>query len=264
MSVPRRAVTIIVQRDGALKGATYRVPLFAFRALLVALVVIAVLVVLGIAFYGPIASEAVRVQGLEHEIDRLRADNAKVRQLAAALDSVEANYGKLRGLVGADLAPDPVALATALPVAPPIRVVPPGERVRYESGASIPRHWPLDEKGYLTRGQVAVDSTDGAHPGIDIAVPVGVIVRAAGGGTVVQTGSDPAYGRFVLLAHPSAYQTMYGHLSRTIAVEGAEVKAGTALGRSGNTGRSSAPHLHFEVRHNGVSIDPLTLIREGR
>jgi murein DD-endopeptidase MepM/ murein hydrolase activator NlpD len=264
MKAWRRAVTIIVQPDGALRGATYRVPLLAFRALLVALVVLAVLVVLGIAFYGPIAREAVRVQGLEHEIERLRTDNAKVRELAAALDSVEANYAKLRGLVGADLAPDPVARAAALPVAPPIRVVPPGDRIRYEAGASIPRHWPLDEKGYLTRGQVAVDSNDGSHPGIDIAVPVGAIVRAAGGGSVVQAGRDPAYGLFVLVAHPSGYQTMYGHLSRAIVVEGAEVQAGAALGRSGNTGRSSAPHLHLEVRHNGVSIDPLTLIREGR
>jgi len=167
--------------------------------------------VLGIAFYGPIAREAVRVQGLEREIDRLRADNAKVRQLAAALDSVEANYSKLRGLVGADLAPRiRWPSPSALPVAPPIRVMPAGLRIRYEAGASIPRHWPLDEKGYLTRGQVAVDSTDGTHPGIDIAVPVGRDRARSRGGTVVQTGSDPAYGRFVLVAHPSAYQTMYG------------------------------------------------------
>jgi murein DD-endopeptidase MepM/ murein hydrolase activator NlpD len=264
MSIWRRAVTIIVQHDGVLKGATYRVPLWVLRALLLFLVVVAVLLVLGIAFYAPIARDAVRVHALEREVGRLQSDNAKIRNLAAALDSVEANYAKLRGLVGADLAPDPVVLASAVPVAPTIRVVPPGQRIRYESVASVPRHWPLGEKGYMTRGQVAVDSTAEAHPGIDIAVPAGTVVRAAGGGTVVQAGADPEYGLFVLVAHPNGYQTMYGHLSRSIAALGSAVKAGETLGRSGNTGRSSAPHLHFEVRHNGISIDPLSLIRDGR
>jgi murein DD-endopeptidase MepM/ murein hydrolase activator NlpD len=56
---------------------------------------------------------------------------------------------------------------------------------------------------------------------------------------------------------------MYGHLSRIVVEPGRSVGTGEVLGRSGNTGRSSAPHLHFEVRRNGVSIDPLTLVREG-
>ena len=129
----------------------------------------------------------------------------------------------------------------------------------------IPRHWPLDERGYLTRGQVGADSTpEDAHPGIDIAVPVGALVRASGGGTVLQVGDDREYGHFVLLQHPNGYQSMYGHLSRVVAAQGGRVRAGDVLGRTGNTGRSSAPHLHLEIRHNGVSIDPMTLIREPR
>jgi murein DD-endopeptidase MepM/ murein hydrolase activator NlpD len=57
---------------------------------------------------------------------------------------------------------------------------------------------------------------------------------------------------------------MYGHLSRLVVAEGDLVRVGAVLGRSGNTGRSSAPHLHFEVRHNGISIDPLTLVKEAK
>jgi murein DD-endopeptidase MepM/ murein hydrolase activator NlpD len=264
MSVWRRAVTVIVQRDGALKATTYRVPLWMLRAGLILTLVVAVLLVLGVAFYGPIATQAARVPGLETEIRRLGADNGKIRSLAAALDSVEANYAKLRRLVGADIVPDPVALGSTLPVAPPIVVVPAGQRIRYEATPSPPRHWPLDEAGYLTRGQVTGNPADEAHPGIDIAVPIGTVVRAAGGGTVVRTGSDAEYGLFVLMTHPDGYQTMYGHLSRVLAAEGQAIRAGEALGRSGNTGRSSAPHLHFELRRNGVVVDPLTLIREGR
>jgi murein DD-endopeptidase MepM/ murein hydrolase activator NlpD len=90
------------------------------------------------------------------------------------------------------------------------------------------------------------------------------MVRAAGGGTVLQAGEHEAYGRFVLIEHPEGYQSMYGHLSRILAIQGTRVRAGEVIGRSGDTGRSSAPHLHFEIRHNGVSIDPGMMVKEAR
>ena len=259
----RRGVTVTILRDDALASASYRFPTWLLRLGAVVLIMLGVLLVLAIAFYGPIARQAARVPGLERELARLTIDNGRIRELAAALDRVEANYGKLRRMVGADVAPDPAQLASNLPVAPDILVLAPGERPRYESSPSVPRHWPLDERGYLTRGQNA-DSTDEAHPGVDVAVPIGSLVRATAGGTVLQTGIEREYGYFALIQHPNGYQSMYGHLSRVVAVQGARVGAGEVLGRSGNTGRSSAPHLHFEIRHNGVSIDPLTLIRENR
>jgi murein DD-endopeptidase MepM/ murein hydrolase activator NlpD len=264
MSEARRGVSIIVQRDGALQSRTYRVPVWTLRALVVVGVACAVLLVLGVAFYGPIARQAARVPRLTRDVERLRTDNLRIRQLAAALDSVEANYERLRGMVGADIVPDPVLLGSTIPVAPAIYVRSPGEGGRYETGSSLPRHWPLDERGYVTRGQAAADSTEEEHPGIDIAVPIGSIVRAAGGGTVLQTGTHGEYGNFVLLEHPEGYQSMYGHLSRILAIQGTEVRAREVIARSGNTGRSSAPHLHFEIRHNGISIDPGTMVKEAR
>lgn len=262
MSGPRRAVSIIVQRDGALQSRSYRVPVWVLRALVVLGVSLAAVAVLGITFYGPIARQAVRVPPLEREVERLRTENLRVRELAAALDSVEMNYDRLRRMVGADIVPDPVILASILPVAPSVFAAGPDTAALYETGPSAPRHWPLDERGYVTRGQALADSAEDEHPGIDIAVPVGSVVRASGGGVVLQTGEHEQYGLFVLLEHPDGYQTMYGHLSRIIAVQGAPVGAGEVIARSGNTGRSSAPHLHFEIRLNGVSIDPGTMVKE--
>ncbi len=260
-----RDVTVTILRAGDLSSTSFRLPLLLYRSVVVVLVAIGLLLVLGLAYFGPIARQAARVPALQRDVERLTADNQRIRELALALDSVEAQYAKLRSLVGADIAPDPVLLASSLPVAPAITVSPSSSRARYEAGASIPRHWPLDERGYLTRGQVGPDSTaEEAHPGIDVAVPVGSLVRGAGGGTVLQVGDDREYGRFVLVQHPNGYQSMYGHLSRVIVTQGARLRAGEVLGRSGNTGRSSAPHLHFEIRHTGVSIDPMTLIREPR
>jgi len=89
-------------------------------------------------------------------------------------------------------------------------------------------------------------------------------VRAAGGGAVAQTGQDPEYGWFILLQHVDGYQSMYGHLSRRLVAQGDSVVAGQVIGLSGNTGRSSAPHLHFEIRRQGTSLDPLTMVKEGR
>jgi murein DD-endopeptidase MepM/ murein hydrolase activator NlpD len=262
MSAGKRSVSIIVQRDGALQSRSYRVPIWVLRVALVGAVALVVAAVLGVAFYGPIARQAARVPQLVQELERLRTDNLRIRELAAALDSVEKNYERLRGMVGADVVPDRVALGNALPVAPPIYAAMPGSGALYEADASAPRHWPLDERGYVTRGQATASGGDEAHPGIDIAVPVGSVVRAAGGGQVLQTGTQAEYGNFVLLEHPGGYQSMYGHLSRILAVQGAQVRAGEVIALSGNTGRSSAPHLHLEIRLNGVSIDPGSMVKE--
>ncbi len=262
MSAGKRGVSVIVQRDGALQSRNYRIPIWALRTALVLGVALAVAAVLGVAFYGPIVRHAARVPSLTREVDRLRIDNQRIRELAAALDSVESNYERLRRMVGADIVPDRVALGSTLPLAPPIYAATPGAAPQYESEPSLPRHWPLDERGYVTRGQAPASGDDEEHPGIDIAVPVGSVVRAAGGGVVLQTGAHKAYGNFVLLEHPEGYQSMYGHLSRILAVQGMRARAGEVIALSGNTGRSSAPHLHFEIRLNGVSIDPGTMVKE--
>ena len=129
----------------------------------------------------------------------------------------------------------------------------------------MPREWPLFESGYVTRGQVQVGAAgrEEPHPGLDIAVPVGTQVRASGGATVNQVGEDPEYGLYVLLDHPEGYQTMYGHLSRIIVTDRQSVEAGEVIGLSGNSGRSTAPHLHFEIRQGGTSLDPRTMVKQG-
>jgi murein DD-endopeptidase MepM/ murein hydrolase activator NlpD len=264
MSRGKRGLSLLMQRDGALQARTFHLPVWVLRLTLVLAVSLLVMAVLGIAYYGPIVKQAARVPSLTAEVERLRADNLRVRELAGALDSVEANYERLRRMVGADIVPDRIAFYSVLPVAPPIYADRPNTPTRYEFEPSRPSHWPLDERGYLTRGQTAAGSEDEEHPGIDIAVPVGSVVRASGGGIVLQTGAQEEYGNFVLLEHPGGYQSMYGHLSRIIAVPGMPVRAGEVIALSGNTGRSSAPHLHFEIRLKGLSVDPGTMVKEAR
>jgi len=258
---PPRSVSVILQTDGALDTQQFRVPLWLLRLSVGLVVALAVLLLLGLAFVGPITRQASRVPGLEREVERLRVDNARVRELAVALDSLELRYTQVRQMVGADLVPDPLALRSTLPLAPAVEARLPGARA-LPVGPTAPTRWPLDERGYLTRGQSGPGAADESHSGLDIAVPVGTLVRASGGGTVVQAGEDAAYGLFVLLRHPDGHESMYGHLSRIVVREGDRVNQGEVIARSGNTGQSSAPHLHFEIRRDGVSVDPATMLRE--
>jgi murein DD-endopeptidase MepM/ murein hydrolase activator NlpD len=96
------------------------------------------------------------------------------------------------------------------------------------------------------------------HTGVDIANRVGEKVRAAQEGRVIFAGVRSRYGYTVILAHNFGYKTLYGHLSNVVVERGQQVKRGQVIGYIGNTGRSTGPHLHFEVWLNHRLIDPLT------
>ena len=262
MTPSRRGVTVIVQPDGAGAARAYRLPAWGLRALIATAALLPVAAIALLVLYGPTVRTAARVPGLERKIARLEADNGRIRDLAAALDSVEARYAQVRDMIGANIVREPLVRSSSLPTAPPVRAA--GLSARFGTGSSEPTAWPLDDPGYLTRGQVGESAREESHPGIDIAMPIGSIVRASGGGTVADAGNDPEYGLFVLLQHPGTYQSMYGHLSRVVVTKGQMVEPGSVLGLTGNSGRSTAPHLHFEVRHGNESVDPMLMIKENR
>jgi murein DD-endopeptidase MepM/ murein hydrolase activator NlpD len=94
------------------------------------------------------------------------------------------------------------------------------------------------------------------HSGIDIHAPHGSKVRATADGVVVLAGWYGDYGKTVIIRHPSEYLTLYGHLSQIDVKEGQKVKAGDVVGRVGSTGRSTGPHLHYEVIKSNKPTDP--------
>ena len=101
------------------------------------------------------------------------------------------------------------------------------------------------------------------HSGIDIAASSGVSIRAAAGGTVDHVGSDPkGYGNYIIIKHDNTYKTLYAHCS-SITVRSGSVKGGQEIAKVGSTGNSSGPHLHFEVRVNGVKKNPLDYVKPG-
>ena len=96
------------------------------------------------------------------------------------------------------------------------------------------------------------------HWGTDYGAPIGTPIRAPGDGVVTFAGQKGGYGLYVSMKHNSEYETAYGHMSRIVAKKGQRMKAGQIIGYVGNTGRSTGPHLHWEMIKNGRKINPTT------
>jgi murein DD-endopeptidase MepM/ murein hydrolase activator NlpD len=94
------------------------------------------------------------------------------------------------------------------------------------------------------------------HKGLDIAVAYGSDVRAAAAGTVIFSGQKGGYGNCVIVSHGNGLATLYGHLSQLISKVNDKVKVGQVIAKSGNSGRSTGPHLHYEVHKNNTPVNP--------
>ncbi len=102
------------------------------------------------------------------------------------------------------------------------------------------------------------------HAGMDFRAPSGAQIRATGAGVVKAAGWNGGYGRMVEIDHGDGFTTRYAHMSRILVAKGQKIAPGTVLGMVGSSGRSTGPHLHYEVRRNGKALNPLRFIRAGR
>ncbi len=129
--------------------------------------------------------------------------------------------------------------------------------------AHIPAIQPVPEKflrtmasGYGTRID-PVYGTPKFHEGLDFSAPIGTPVYATADGTVQSAGWSGAYGNLIEIGHGYNYQTRYAHLSKMKVRAGQSVKRGDLIGEIGNTGKSTGPHLHYEVRYRGQPMNPV-------
>jgi murein DD-endopeptidase MepM/ murein hydrolase activator NlpD len=101
------------------------------------------------------------------------------------------------------------------------------------------------------------------HAGIDFRASTGTQIRSSGAGTVIVAGRNGGYGNMVEIDHGDGLSTRYAHLSRVLVKVGDHVEASDPVGLSGTTGRSTGPHLHYEVRRDGKAIDPMRFLTAG-
>ncbi|MCQ2519461.1 MAG: M23 family metallopeptidase [Lachnospiraceae bacterium] len=135
-----------------------------------------------------------------------------------------------------------------------------------EKGTKIPPTyiWPCSSwriTSYFGYRTATIRGMTSYHQAIDIAMPIGSGVWASCGGTVAHAGWMSSYGYCVFINHPDGRQTRYAHMSRVSVSAGQTVAQGQKIGLSGNTGVSTGPHLHFEMRMNGRAVNPLNVVQ---
>jgi murein DD-endopeptidase MepM/ murein hydrolase activator NlpD len=134
---------------------------------------------------------------------------------------------------------------------------------RFVRRTTVPSIWPV--RGQVTAGfgqRMDPFSGEGAfHAGLDISAPYGTAVTAPADGIVYVAGRDAGYGNAILIDHGFGITTKYGHLSRINVVVGQEVRRGQVIGAVGTTGRTTGPHLHYEVHVNDTPVNPAKYLR---
>ena len=128
--------------------------------------------------------------------------------------------------------------------------------------SSVPSIWPVHGAVSAGFGE-RIDPLNGEgafHSGMDIAAPTGTEVMASADGMVLSAGPEAGYGNAILLDHGNGMTTKYGHLSEVDVVVGQEVKRGQVIGEVGSTGRTTGPHLHYEVHIHDAPVNPATYL----
>jgi murein DD-endopeptidase MepM/ murein hydrolase activator NlpD len=143
----------------------------------------------------------------------------------------------------------------ALPVAPAAESL----RVRVDRLARVPALAPVP--GVVTSGFAArrIDPIDGRpapHRGVDLAGQLGAVIRAPAAGRVTAAGTAAGYGRYVLIDHGDGIVTRYAHCAALLVQRGKRVARGDPIALVGSTGRSTAPHLHYEILRRGRPVNP--------
>ncbi len=257
-SQDERKLSIVLVPEGGRDTRTFTVSYRLLRILAAAGSVLGLALTVMAGSWWYLAARAARAGELQQQVEVMTRDRARVQALVQRLETIEDQYGAIRTLFGTAQT-DELSGVWLPPVATERR----GDASeRPYMGSSMPRSWPLVERGFVT--QELYDGNAGDHTGLDVAVASDSYIRAAGAGSVVDVGEDAVYGRFVVIDHGDGYATLYGHASTTFVTLGQFVRERQVIALSGSTGRSTAPHLHFEVLLEGEPVDPLTFVEQPR
>lgn len=244
-----------VPNDDTNKLRRVRLPVWLYRSLLVFISVVVIAPVVYIAVYYEVLERAAEAGRLAEENESLRRYQYKVQILEQSLLETRQLMAQIASMAGLDS----VLLAdlygetdSTIPV----------QETRMSPGSlsrTLPPDSPIPDglpaTGWISRG--FSDLPGRKHSGIDLAIPEGTPVYATAFGTVTFSGLDPEYGYMVVMCNNDSIETVFGHNRRNLVQVGDTVFAGQRIAFSGNTGQSSAPHLHYEIRMHGIAVNPI-------
>ncbi len=261
VKIPRRvSVHVSTSYSNRSFGRTYSL------GSLVALLAVIGVFVLGVAamlvFSLKIFIDWAEVESLRKRTAELEQALAKLPELEAELVQSEKELRRLRIMLGEELSPDTVDYTNLVFAYKPI--IPQEIPDSLDTTAIDSTQIEAEIEGFYpqvlpTVGFRVTRPFSKYHPGIDFATSEGKPVFSTADGIVSEVGFDTLYGNYLKIRHGKYYETFYGHLQSSIVQKGEKVSMNQIVGHVGNTGKSSAPHLHFEVRHKGTPIDPANL-----
>ncbi|PWB69943.1 hypothetical protein C3F09_09905 [candidate division GN15 bacterium] len=247
-------VTIMIVPDGAAEHQyQWRTPLFVLKLIGVALGLLVIGIILFFVFYGTMVARTAMAERLKAENEELKRYRNKVKILEDNLYQTRDMVRRLTKLAGIDyqfpdLPSDSGLMAGDSTPAPAIL-----ER-GLSSDSTMPSGLPVS--GFISK-EFEIDDKTHYHPGVDIPCKVGTPVLATGSGRVLFAGIDSTYGKMIVIQHNDSVTTLYGHNDSLLVSMGEQVSVGSRIALSGNTGVSTAPHVHYELRVNNKPINPL-------
>lgn len=255
MRVRNQRLTVILVPQGGAKTYSFQARIGILLAIAGLFLILQILSITFMFSYGRLFAASRERSRLQRQLGALRHELGQIDALKLEIAETEKTRAKVLTILGARGAyTDSFQAVNHASIAPALDSD--ELRMREEDFMrSVPRAWPVRgpvTKSYLAAGKDARTF----HPGIDIAAATGTPVRAAASGTVTFAGWDAEYGYLVAVEHGLGLETRYGHNDRLSVQVGDRVERGQLLAAVGSTGRSTAPHLHFEIRKDGVPIDP--------
>jgi len=240
------AMIIHVQRESGLANRTLIFTQRQVRLFRIGAIVLGTIIALGSVSWFFLAAQAARVPLLTQRVARLQHDVARVDTLQRSLNELASRFQQVQRMMGSSMTsvgdsstrPKPVATVAIAPL---------------DTGTR-PDEWPLPMAGTLL--------PSGPHA-LEIAVPTGTEIRAAGAGSVVEVADDSTLGKLIRISHSSGYETIYAGASEVRVAKGDHVAAGAVIALSGSSPGIPEPHLHFEMRRHGVAIDASSVIKKG-
>jgi len=235
------AMIIHVQRESGLANRMIILSPRQVRLLRIGAVVLGILLVGGIGSWFYFAAQAARVPLMTRRIALLERDVQQLDTLKRALAEVEGRFQQVQRMMGAS-GGAPARSNAAIAA----------------DGLGLPDTWPLPIAGQLLEAPAGSSTV-----GIEIEVPRGTAVRAAGDGLIVEVRDDTPYGRVVRMRHRQGYESVYGNLLDVKVTRGQHVASGAVIAASGDSTSLLPAHLHFEIIRDGAQVNPATIVTKG-
>ncbi|HUV31722.1 MAG TPA: M23 family metallopeptidase [Acidobacteriota bacterium] len=251
-------VTVMLVPDGTDARTGFRIRRWLLKTILITIGAILAGIVVFFLFYGKVLTRAAITEAVMKENEDLRRYRYKVGLLEQNLEQAREVVSRLAGMAGIDYEfPELPSDSTIF-----AQLDKTGKAI---VARSTTRDWTLPEglpiQGFITQ-EFEVEDQDHFHPGVDIVCAVGTPVLATASGVVAYADYDSTYGHMVVLKHSDSVVTIYGHNSELLVLPGQAILVGSRIALSGSTGKSTAPHLHYEIRVNDEPLNPLENLYE--